>query len=96
MVTEFGMSEIVGPLSLKKPDQEMFMGRDLNKGGGFSERTMQLVDEEVKRLVTEAQTKARDILAKNKKALDSLAQSLFDKEVLSGDDIDGILAGARA
>ena len=96
MVTEFGMSDIVGPLSLKKPDQEMFMGRDLNKGGAFSERTMQLVDEEVKRLVTEAQAKARAILAANKKALDHLAQSLFDREVLSGDDVDVILAGARA
>ncbi|MEQ1919425.1 MAG: ATP-dependent zinc metalloprotease FtsH, partial [Elusimicrobiota bacterium] len=96
MVTEFGMSEVVGPLSLKKPDQEMFMGRDLNKGGAFSERTMQLVDEEVKRLVTEAQTKARSILAANKKTLDQLAQSLFDREVLSGDDIDKILATARA
>ncbi|MDP3543228.1 MAG: ATP-dependent zinc metalloprotease FtsH [Elusimicrobiota bacterium] len=96
MVTEFGMSDAVGPLSLKKPDQEMFMGRDLNKGGAFSERTMQLVDEEVKRIVTEAQTKARDILAANKKALDTLAQSLFDREVLSGDEVDNILAAARA
>jgi len=96
MVTEFGMSDAVGPLSLKKPDQEMFMGRDLNKGGGFSERTMQLVDEEVKRLVTEAQNKAREILSSNKKALDQLAQSLFDREVLSGDDVDNILAAARA
>ena len=96
MVTEFGMSEVVGPLSLKKPDQEMFMGRDLNKGGGFSERTMQLVDEEVKRIVTEAQTKAREILSANKKSLDQLAQSLFDREVLSGDDVDTILAAARA
>jgi cell division protease FtsH len=74
----------------------MFMGRDLNKGGAFSERTMQLVDEEVKRLVTEAQAKARSILAANKKALDQLAQSLFDREVLSGDDVDKILATARA
>ena len=96
MVTEFGMSDIVGPLSLKKPDQEMFMGRDLNKGGAFSERTMQLVDEEVKRLVTEAQAKARSILAANKKSLDQLAQSLFDREVLNGDDIDSILATSRA
>jgi cell division protease FtsH len=96
MVTEFGMSDVVGPLSLKKPDQEMFMGRDLNKGGAFSERTMQLVDEEVKRIVLEAQLKAREILAANKKALDQLAQSLFDREVLSGDDVDLILTSARA
>ncbi len=96
MVTEFGMSDVVGPLSLKKPDHEMFMGRDLHKGGAFSERTMQLVDEEVKRLVLEAQIKARAILASNKKALDRLAQSLFDREVLNGDDIDSILATAQA
>ncbi len=96
MVTEFGMSDVVGPLSLKKPDQEMFMGRDLHKGGAFSERTMQLVDEEVKRIVLEAQIKAREILAANKKVLDQLAQALFDREVLSGDDVDKILAAARA
>ncbi len=96
MVTEFGMSDVVGPLSLKKPDQEMFMGRDLHKAGAFSERTMQLVDEEVKRIVLEAQIKAREILAANKKVLDQLAQALFDREVLSGDDVDNILAAARA
>ncbi|MEK7388389.1 MAG: ATP-dependent zinc metalloprotease FtsH [Elusimicrobiota bacterium] len=96
MVTEFGMSDKVGPLSLKKPDQEIFLGRDISSGGGYSQRTMQLVDEEVKRLVTDAQAKARDILSDNRKVLDQLAQSLFDREVLSGDDVDAILNAARA
>jgi cell division protease FtsH len=96
MVTEFGMSDKIGPLSLKKPDQEMFMGRDLNKGAGYSESTAQLIDEEVKRLVTEAQAKARQILTANKKILDDLAQKLFDREVLNGEDIDAILQAARA
>jgi len=57
---------------------------------------MQLVDEEVKRLVIEAQTKAREILKKNKVVLDKLAQTLFDKEVLSGDDVDSIMTSAGA
>jgi len=96
MVTEFGMSEKVGPLSLKKPEQEVFLGRDMNKGAGYSERTAQLIDEEVKRLVTDAQAKAREILTTNKRALDDLAQKLFDREVLNGEDIDAILQGARA
>jgi cell division protease FtsH len=96
MVTEFGMSDKIGPLSLKKPDQEMFMGRDMNKGVGYSENTAQLIDEEVKRIVTEAQTTARRILTANKKILDDLAQKLFDREVLNGEDIDAILQAARA
>jgi len=96
MVTEFGMSDRVGPLSLKKPDQEVFLGRDINQGAGYSERTAQLIDEEVKRLVVDAQSRARDILAANRKALDQLATTLFDKEVLNGEDIDAILIAARA
>jgi cell division protease FtsH len=96
MVTEFGMSDKVGPLSLKKPDQEMFLGRDMNKGAGYSERTAQLIDEEVKRLVLDAQSKAVEILTANKKILDDLAQKLFDREVLNGEDIDAILQAARA
>ncbi len=96
MVTEFGMSDRVGPLSLKKPDQEVFLGRDISQGGHYSERTAQLIDEEVKRLVVDAQSKAREILTANKTALDQLAKSLFDREVLNGDDIDAILLAARA
>jgi cell division protease FtsH len=96
MVTEFGMSDKIGPLSLKKPDQEMFMGRDMNKGTGYSENTAQLIDEEVKRIVTDAQTKARQILTANKKILDDLAQKLFDREVLNGEEIDAILQAAHA
>ncbi len=96
MVTEFGMSDKIGPLSLKKPDQEMFMGRDMNKGVGYSENTAQLIDEEVKRIVTDAQTKARSLLTANKKILDDLAGKLFDREVLNGEEIDAILTAARA
>jgi cell division protease FtsH len=94
MVTEFGMSEKVGPLSLKKPDQQVFLGRDINQAGGYSERTAQLIDEEVKRIVTDAQTKARELLNAQRKVLDDLATKLFDREVLSGEDVDAILAAA--
>jgi len=96
MVTEFGMSDKIGPLALKKPAQEVFLGRDLGQSNGYSERTAQLIDEEVKRLVMDAQAKAREILTKHKKILDDLAGKLFDREVLSGEDIDAILAASPA
>ena len=96
MVTEFGMSEKIGPLALKKPDAEMFLGRDMNQQAGYSERTAQLVDEEVKRIVVEAQATAKAILSKHKKILDDLASKLFDREVLSGEDIDAILQAGLA
>jgi cell division protease FtsH len=96
MVTEFGMSQKVGPLSLKKPEQEVFLGRDIMQNEGYSERTLQTVDEEVKRIIEEAQTKARNILLKHKKILDALAAKLFDREVLNGEDIDAILQAGLA
>jgi cell division protease FtsH len=96
MVTEFGMSDKVGPLSLKKPDQEVFLGRGISDQNMHSERTAQLIDDEVKRLVTDAQTKARELLTANRAILDNLAQTLFDKEVLNGEEIDAILTAARA
>jgi cell division protease FtsH len=96
MVTEFGMSEKVGPLSLKKPDQEVFLGRDISQKGGYSERTAQIIDEEVKRIVEEAQAKAIALLTANRKILDALASKLFDREVLNGEDIDAILQAGLA
>ena len=96
MVTEFGMSEKVGPLSLRKPEAEVFLGRDIVQQGNYSEKTAQLIDEEVKRLVTEAQALARSLIEKNRKVLDAMASKLFEKEMLSGEDIDAILKAEMA
>ena len=96
MVTEFGMSDKVGPLSLKKPDQEVFLGRGMDQGNAYSEQTAELIDSEVKRIVTEAQAKAKELLSTHKKILEDLATKLFDKEVLSGEDIDAILQAGLA
>ncbi|MBI5209548.1 MAG: ATP-dependent zinc metalloprotease FtsH [Elusimicrobia bacterium] len=96
MVVELGMSERIGPISLKKPDQEVFLGRDISQKGGYSERTAEIIDEEVKRIVDEAAAKARELLHKNAKILEELAAKLFEREVLSGEDIDAIVQGAVA
>ncbi|MCX5781445.1 MAG: ATP-dependent zinc metalloprotease FtsH, partial [Elusimicrobia bacterium] len=54
MVTEFGMSDKIGPLSLKGPDEEIFLGRDFTREPRFSDKTSQTIDEEVKKIVEEA------------------------------------------
>ena len=96
MVTEFGMSEKVGPLSLKEPGREIFLGRDISQGAAYSESTAELIDAEVKRFVVEAQTKARELLTAHRNILDALAVKLMDREILSGDDIDAVFQGAAA
>ncbi|MDD5656087.1 MAG: ATP-dependent zinc metalloprotease FtsH [Elusimicrobia bacterium] len=96
MVTEFGMSDKVGPLSLKEPEREIFLGRDIAHGASYSEATAQLIDTEVKRIILEAQAQARDLLEKHKKILDDLAAKLIDREILSGEDIDAIFQAAAA
>ena len=96
MVTEFGMSEKIGPLSLKEPDREIFLGRDISQGTAYSESTAELIDSEVKRIVLEAQAKARDLLVSHRNILDTLAARLIDREILSGEDLDVIFQGAAA
>jgi cell division protease FtsH len=96
MVTEFGMSDKVGPLSLKEPDREIFLGRDMSKGAGYSESTAELIDSEVKRIVLEAHAKARELLAANRQKLDVLAAKLMEVEFMSGDEIDALFQAAVA
>ena len=96
MVTEFGMSDKIGPLSLKEPDREIFLGRDMSKGAGYSESTAELIDSEVKRIVLEAHAKARELLTANRQKLDVLAAKLMEVEFMSGDEIDALFQAAAA
>jgi cell division protease FtsH len=96
MVTEFGMSDKVGPLSLKEPDREIFLGRDISQGAGYSESTAELIDSEVKRIVLEAHAKARELLTTHRQKLDVLAAKLMEVEFMSGDEIDALFQSAAA
>jgi len=91
MVTEFGMSERVGPLSLRRPEEEVFLGRDISRGPSYSQATAEVIDDEIKRIIGEARSKALDLISKNRAILDSLATRLMEKEVLNGDEVEGIL-----
>ena len=93
MVTEFGMSPKIGPLSLKGPDEEIFLGRDITREPRFSDNTSQLIDEEVKRIVEEAKGAAEKILRTNIDKLKALAERLLEKEILDGEEVERIING---
>ncbi|HVE12037.1 MAG TPA: ATP-dependent zinc metalloprotease FtsH [Elusimicrobiota bacterium] len=95
LVMEFGMSETVGPVVFRK-EEEVFLGRDIARGPGYSENTAQIIDVEIKSILQACQKKVRDLLSKNKKVLDALAEKLVEKEVLEADEVSAILAAAAA
>jgi len=91
MVCDWGMSDKLGPLSFGSKDDEVFIGRDFAKRRDYSEATAQEIDDEIRRVVLEAEKKATDLLSKNIDKLELLAEALLEKEILDGAEIDEIL-----
>ena len=95
MVTKFGMSDALGPLSYSENEEEVFLGHSVQKTQNVSERTAEKIDSEMRRLVDEGYAKARKILETKIDDLHSLAQGLLEYETLSGAEIDLILKGEK-
>jgi len=93
MVCDWGMSEVMGPLTFGKKEEQIFLGREIAQHRDYSESTAVLIDAEVKKLVTEAHEKALSILRDNIDTLHRLAEALLENEVMDGDEIDAILRG---
>ena len=91
MVAQWGMSEKVGPINYSEVTQEVFLGKEIVSRAHISERTAELIDSEVKRLIEEAQNAAIELLRKNLDKLHKLAQELMKREVMTGDEIKGLL-----
>lgn len=91
MVCDWGMSEKIGPLSFSSKDDEIFLGRDFARKKDYSEATAEKIDNEVRRIVLEAEKKASDLLTKNTAKLEKLADALLEKEILDGNEIDELL-----
>ncbi len=91
MVTEWGMSEKLGPATFGKTQREVFLGRDLGLKTPISEETLRLIDEEIKRIVEWAENRAENILRENIDKLHRLAQVLLEKETISGEELDKII-----
>lgn len=96
MVTEWGMSEKLGPLTFGKKDEQIFLGREIARHKDYSEKTAEEIDEEVKKIVIRAYERAKTILKENFDLLEVLANTLLERETLDGHDIDRIIEEARA
>src|SRR5256714_477450 len=93
MVTQFGMSKLIGPIAVGDREQEIFLGREVVQRREISDRTAQLVDEEVKRILSSAYADAERILRERRPALDRLAAALLERETLEREMVEMVIAG---
>lgn len=95
MVTEWGMSDILGPVLYAENSGEVFLGKSVTQNKNVSEETARLVDAEIKRLVTTAYEQAKTLLTKKKKEWETLSKALIEYETLTGDEIKDVVAGKK-
>ncbi|MBF90070.1 MAG: cell division protein FtsH [Candidatus Marinimicrobia bacterium] len=93
MVCEWGMSNAMGPLAFGKKDEEVFLGRDIANNRDYSDSTALKIDEEVFRIIREAEDEAIKLLHNNEEVLHRLAKELLKHETIDGNDLDKILDG---
>jgi cell division protease FtsH len=92
-VSQWGLSDEIGPVLVGDNEQELFLGRELQTRREVSERTAQLVDSEVSRVIKEAYMRATQVLQENMELLHTVAAALLDRETLTGDEVAALARG---
>jgi cell division protease FtsH len=92
MVTEYGMSEKLGPLTFGQKEELVFLGKEIGEQRNYSEEVARAIDEEVRRLITEAHDTALRILRENRDKLIGLAKKLIEVETLEGPELEAMFA----
>lgn len=92
MVCQWGMSDL-GPLSFGERDDLIFLGRELTAHKNFSEHTAELIDAEVKKIISRCYDQAKDLIERNRDKLVKVAEALLEKEILSSEEINEIING---
>ena len=93
MVCEWGMSDVVGPVTFNSDQNEVFLGRDFSKTRDHSEETAQIIDSEVRRILTKAMERAEELLTENIDILHKTSKLLLEREILDGEELDQIVNG---
>jgi cell division protease FtsH len=91
MVCEWGMSDKMGPVTFGKVEEHIFLGREMSRPKDYSEETAILIDAEIKRIVTDCASRARDLVQANLEKIHTLARALLERETLDGEEIARIL-----
>jgi cell division protease FtsH len=93
MVTEWGMSDALGPMVYAENEQEVFLGRSVTSTKNVSEATQQKVDGEVRRIIDEQYGLARRLLDENRDKVHAMAHALLEWETIDADQVNDIMAG---
>ena len=91
MVTQYGMSEALGPLTYGKRHEQIFLGRDIGEEKNYSEETAKVIDKEVKKLIDSCFTQAKSVLLEHKDRLKKFAEALLEKEVMTDTEVRELL-----
>jgi cell division protease FtsH len=91
MVCEWGMSNKLGPLAYGAKEEELFLGREITRSRNFSEHTAISIDQEVRKIVTNAMKRSEKILRNNLDTLHRLSNALLEREILDSEEIDKIM-----
>ena len=95
MVTEWGMSEKLGPLRYNENQQEVFLGHAITQRQNMSEDTAKLIDQEVRRIVTEGEEKAHVVLTAHRTELEAITQALMEFETINGEEVKALMRGEK-
>ncbi|MGQ0669096.1 MAG: ATP-dependent zinc metalloprotease FtsH [Actinomycetota bacterium] len=95
MVTEYGMSDTLGPLTLGQKQGEVFLGRDFASHPDYSDQVAFEIDTEIRRLIDDAHDEALEILQEHRAKLDEIATVLIEKETIEKEELEKVLAGAE-
>jgi cell division protease FtsH len=95
MVCEWGMSEKLGPMSYGAKEEEIFLGREIQKHRDYSEKTAIEIDEEIRGIINNAMNRAEKILRDNIDLLHKLSMELLEREILDSEEIERIIKGEK-
>ena len=93
MVTQYGMSEKLGPLAFGKKDEMIFLGREISEQRNYSDEVAAKIDAEVRDIIDRAYQRAKDALTSHREVLDRLAALLIEKETIEGEEFESLFTG---
>ncbi len=91
MITEYGMSEVLGPITFGHKQEQVFLGRDIGRDRNYSEEVAYSIDKETRRLIEDAYEKAEQVLRDNIDKLHLIAKALIERETLAGKDLKELI-----
>ncbi len=93
MIMEYGMSDSLGPITLGRKQDQVFLGRDLGRDRDYSEEIAKAIDQEIRKTMDDCYQNAQDILEEDRSKLEKIAQALLDKETLNAEEIKALVEG---